>query len=195
MQVLLFVFVGILLLAVITLIVYLWDRVDALEQGVRKGGRRAEGETQAKVAGPFAGLSGKSLWEAMSGSASLDMDSSVLSDVRQRYEAVLSKHIEGLFNEGYQDARLGVDGSGKSGRVVSTLRGSVESWLPPDEAQTIYRVGFDMAKGGDEQRDELRRRLSSTCEDLYARVQIAPQRSVVESLVPAAGGTGESSET
>jgi len=168
----------------LVLIIYLVDRVNALEINTRQAQDNAP-KSKPADAGPFGGLSNKKLWDALSGKPPEGWDAERVGDVRERYAPVLHKHIEMLFGEGVGDAKSGLSGTPRNTRVISTLRGSVESWLPTSENSTIYQCGVDSAQSTPETRPAIQQRLDEACAALHQRVQIELRQPYSSSLMPA----------
>jgi hypothetical protein len=168
----------------LVLVIYLVDRVNALEINTRQAQDNAP-KSKPADSGPFGGLSSKKLWDALSGQAPENWDADRVGDVRERYAPVLLKHIEMLFGEGVADARSGLSGTPRNTRVISTLRGSVESWLPTLENGTIYQCGVDSAQSTPETRPAIQQRLDEACAVLHQRVQIPLRQPYSSSLMPA----------
>jgi hypothetical protein len=169
----------------LVLVIYLVDRVNALEVTTRQAQENAPKSNPAE-AGPFGGLSGKKLWDALSGKPPEGWDADRIAEVRERYAAVLQKHIEILFGEGVSDAKSGLSGTPRNTRMVSTLRGAVESWLPTAENNTIYQCGLEFAQITPETRAMMEQRLDDTCAALYQKVQIAMRQPFSSTLMPGA---------
>ncbi len=93
----------------------------------------------------FAGLEGKKLWDAMNGKTVEGFDASLIDALRAHYEPILREHITLAFKDGLED----VDGSesrvASSERRVTTLRGHIQSWLPPQHLGGIYRAALEFA--------------------------------------------------
>lgn len=93
----------------------------------------------------FAGLEGKKLWDAMNGKTVEGFDASLIDALRAHYEPILREHITLTFKDGLED----VDGSESrvpsSERRVTTLRGHIQSWLPPQHLGGIYRAALEFA--------------------------------------------------
>ena len=93
----------------------------------------------------FAGLEGKKLWDAMNGKTIEGFDASLIDALRAHYEPILREHITLTFKDGLED----VDGSESrvpsSERRVTTLRGHIQSWLPPQHLGGIYRAALEFA--------------------------------------------------
>lgn len=176
------------LLVLVVMVIYLMDKVGDLEKKALAGQEKAA----ARDPGPFGGLSGKKLWDALSGKAPDALDEATLGEVRERYATVLSKHIEALFNEGVSDARMGIAATPKNTRMISTLRHSVESWLPASQVSAIYQCGQDLAQKPAEGLAELGQKLDEACGVLYQMVQLpmlqAPSASLIKSEGAAAVG-------
>ena len=94
--------IAITLLVIILLIIYLTSRVHDLEkETLSMAARLKEAAVQSSaVQGPFAGMSGQTLWDALCGSPPPNVDEAKLEEVRKNYESVLTKHIQSLFWEG-----------------------------------------------------------------------------------------------
>ena len=177
------------LLVILVFIIYLIDRVNTIEKETRQFAN-ALGESKAvTVQGPFAGLASKKLWDAMSGRAPEGLDPSVLQEVRERYELVLQKHLEAVFQEGFKDGQRGMSGEPKNTRMIGTLRGQVESWLPTAQVNTVYKCGLDCAQLPPEQWGPVRLALDEAGQSLYGKALIDLPRPLSASLMPEAPGT------
>lgn len=183
------------LLVILVLIIYLIDRVNTIEKEARQLTNAMDESKNTSGLGPFAGLSSKKLWDALSGRAPDGMDPSVLQDVRERYEVVLQKHLEALFQEGFKDGQLGRSGEPKNTRVITTLRGQVESWLPTAQVNTVYKCGLDCAQLTPAQLEPVRLALDEAGQSLYAKVLIDLPRPLSTLLMPDAHGAGSASAT
>jgi len=144
----------------VVLVIYLVDRFNGLERETQHLMRSLQDQqAQARPAGPYAGLSGKALWDTLSGEAGTPMDEATMEGVRKRYRLILGEHIGFVFNEGVSDQRRGLDSVPASTRVVRTPKTQVESWLPPESVAEIYRCGQGYASHDPAQLPELRQRL------------------------------------
>ena len=181
------------LLVILVFIVYLIDRVNSIEKETRQFANALGESKAATVQGPFAGLSSKKLWDAMSGRAPDGLDPSVLQDVRERYELVLHKHLEAVFQEGFKDGQRGMSGEPKNTRMIGTLRGQVESWLPTAQVNTVYKCGLDCAQLPPEQWGPVRMALDEAGQSLYAKALIDLPHPLSSSLMPQAPGAGTAS--
>lgn len=165
--------IAITLLLVIVLVIYLVGRMNDLEKETRSVASKISEANASNPAnqGPFAGLNEKKLWDAMTGKAVDGVSGNLLEDVRLRYEPVLSKHIESLFEEGRLDAQMGVAASPENVKRINVLRGVVDSWLPPAQCNTIYQCGVDLVQKTADQRPAIRQALDEACKTLYERAQ------------------------
>lgn len=138
----LFVAWGVLLLVVLSL--YLIDKVNVIY-------RKQAGPDIPKTYddGLFADLTGKTLWDAMSGIPVPGYPPDLLEKLRPHYEPVIRQHIERVFAQGRQDGAKGVQNVPRNLDTFPTPRGSLESWLPMHHVASLYQVGFDDAQHPD----------------------------------------------
>jgi hypothetical protein len=134
-----------LLLVILTL--YLIDKVNHLAQLYEAPKPEMQPLPEAEPPSDilFAGLEGKKLWDAMNGKTIDGFDASLIDALRAHYEPILREHITLAFKDGLED----VDGSESrvpsSERRVTTLRGHIQSWLPPQHLGGIYRAALEFA--------------------------------------------------
>jgi hypothetical protein len=177
------VFMALGFVLLLVLVIYLVDRVNTLESNTRN--LQQEGRKAAPAdAGPFGGLSGKKLWDAMSGKPPEGWDAERVGDIRERYAVVLPKHIEMLFGEGVSDAKSGLSGTPRNTRMIGTLRGNVESWLPTLQNGVIYQCGVDSSQALPENLAAIRQRLDEACADLYQQTQLSLRQPMSTILMP-----------
>lgn len=175
--------VGAVLLGLIVVVVYLNDRVNELEKRSTptfggSGGGGGDDNT-------WHGLSGKRLWDAMTGKKGVTaLDDAALSDLRQAYELVLAKHIESLFLSGQSDARKGQNVQPSSVKTVPSPRGQVQSWIPLNHANAIYRAGADSTKGDLFEVERARMSLDEAAQILYSQVNLPLAQLFSEVLMP-----------
>ena len=164
------------LLTVLLLIIYLVDRVNALERDTRAAMHNLAPQASAQPAGnprgPFGGLSGRPLWDAMSGATPVEVDPGELPMMRQRYEQVLTWHIELSFEQGVRDAQAGAPQVPVNVRRINTLRGPVDSWLPDEPVNALYQAGQLYARGNRHRWPEIRRSIDEIAGELFAKTQI-----------------------
>lgn len=133
----------------------------------------------------FGGLTGKTLWDAMIGIPLPGWDAKKLEPLKPRYEAVLQKHLELLFEDGKLDAREGFAMPVRCDRVVPTLRGEIESWMPHEYASGIYRAAQDLINLPPEEHEAVLSRIDEIGEALYSATNLPPRHLLSKVLVPA----------
>ena len=183
-------FIAIGLLVILVFIIYLVDRVNAIEKETRQFSRSLRGPQEARALGPFAGFSSKKLWDAMTGRIPDGIDPSVVAEVRERYEPVLQKHIEAIFQEGVKDGQRGMSGEPKNTKLIASLHGPVESWLPSAQVNTIYKCGLDSLELPANQWDDLRSALDEAAQTLYAMALLTWRQPPSFTLMPQAHADG-----
>lgn len=165
------------------LVVYLIDRVNTLQRYTRLLQNDLP-EADDPSAGPFGGLTGERLWDAVSGVPIDGWDKPSIDLVRNRYQLVLRKHVEELFLEGFQNSQAGVQAIPSSSRMVQTLRGPVESWIPIEHAIAIHQAGFDRAKAADDGLPAIRQALDSAVSTLFGAAGVKLPVPMSEHLIP-----------
>ncbi len=139
----------------------------------------------------FAGLEGKKLWDAMNGKPVDGFDASLIDALRVHYEPILRSHITETFRDGMESADETDTGVPASQRKIATVRGFIQSWLPPQHLGSIYRVGIEYGavKGKDPDPDivmRLKETLDSVTDMLYKRTNITYEVPFSELLMSAA---------
>jgi hypothetical protein len=177
-------FIAIGLLVVLVFVIYLVDRVNAIEKETRQFSQSVQSSKEPPSVGPFAGLSSKKLWDAMTGRVPEGMDPSVVVEVRERYEMVLQKHIESIFREAVNDGQRGLTGEPKNTKLITTLRGPVESWLPSAQVNTLYQCGVDSTQLPADQLDAVRAALDEVGQTLYSKALLNLTQPLSVSLLP-----------
>jgi hypothetical protein len=135
----------------------------------------------------FAGLDGKKLWDAMNGKKVDGFDSSLVDALRPHYEPILRNHIVATFKDGVHDAAIQESRVPSSQREISTVRGHIQSWLPPQHLGSVYRSGVEFA-GLDAQHPDpevlsrLKQTVDSVVDMLYQRVGITNEAPLSEVL-------------
>ncbi len=159
---------GLAIAVLVVLVIYLADRFSGLERETQAM-KLALQQAQAPKAppGPYAGLSGKALWEAMTGEAAQPLDEATLNSVRKRYRLLLAEHIAFVFNEGVSDQKKGFDAVPQPTRIVRTPKMQVESWLPPEAVEELYRCGQAVGRGDPAELPGLRQRLDQASGTLH----------------------------
>ena len=142
-----------LLLVILTL--YLIDKVNHLAkmyeapQPETSGSGSGSGmhEFQSEIPGDllFSGLEGKKLWDAMNGKQIEGFDASMIEALRPHYEPILREHITATFKDGLEEVGGDESKVPSSLRKISTVRGHIQSWLPPQHLGSIYRSALEFA--------------------------------------------------
>lgn len=171
------------------MVVYLVDRVNSLEKETKRVASLA-GHASAPVQpqDPWCGLSGKALWDAISGRPPVNVPDAALQELRARYEVVLQKHIQSLFDEGVRDGQLGVTSEPKNPRTIQTAAGPVESWMPAPQANTLYKCGLDSVQSPPEALQAVRQALDEAGQQLFSKTQYEQTEPLSHSLMPQASG-------
>jgi hypothetical protein len=172
------------LLVLLVFIMYLLDRVNTLERETRQLTRPLNAPKEVASAGPFAGLSSKKLWDAMSGRLPDGLDASTVDEVRVLYETVLHKHVDAIFQEGVKDGQRGMMGEPKNTKLINTSHGPVESWLPSAQVNTLYKCGLDSAQLPSDQLDAVRAALDEAGQTLYGKAMVNLAQPLSASLMP-----------
>ncbi len=157
------------LVGVLLVVFFLLDRVNDLHKATHLS------KGQLKKDQSFGGLTGKNLWDAMIGIPSPGWSQKKLAELRPRYELVLQKHLELLFDDGKFDGNEGFSAPVRSDRMVTTLRGEVESWIPHEFASGIYKAGYQLAATPDMEEEIIRDQVDMLGEAIYAAAGLPPQ--------------------
>ena len=184
--------VGAALLGLVVVVIYLNDRVNELERRTSPGGSGGGGSGGDD--GTWRGLSGKRLWDVMTGkSGGPALDPTALEALRSSYEDVLSKHIESLFKAGQADARKGASAQPTSVKSLASPRGTVQSWIPLNHANALYRAGHDSVKDDIYETERVRMALDETTQILYAQTHLPLAQPFSDLLMPlpSSGDPGE----
>lgn len=180
---LLLIFTG--LVGLLLVVFFMLDRLNELHQ------HAAPQKTQHKPDDSFGGLSGKTLWDAMIGIPMPGWDAKIIAPMKPRYEALLQKHLEMLFEDGKLDAREGFAMPVRCDRVVPTLRGEIESWMPHEYASGIYRAAQDLINLPPEEHETVLARIDHIGDALYSATHLPPRHPLSKVLVPASRSASE----
>jgi hypothetical protein len=172
------------ILVLLVCVIYLLDRVNNLEKQTRQFGESLKPQKVAVPAGPFAGLSSKKLWDAMTGRVPEGVDPDEVEEARPHYETVLHKHVDAIFQEGVKDGQRGMLGEPKNTKLINTSRGPVESWLPLAQVNTLYKCGLDSAQLPSDQLDAVRAALDEAGLTLYSKAMVNLAQPLSASLMP-----------
>lgn len=174
------------LLLILVLVIYLIDRVNAIEKETRKVMSSIAEKAPQSVAtfDPFLGLSGKKLWDAMTGRLVEGLDAHGLEDLRNLYQVVLSKHIEALYKDGFKDGLRGLSNEPKNTRQITTAKGQVESWVPSAQANALYQCGLKAAEISPAEWGPIRASLDEAGLFLFSKTQLDASSPLSDWLMP-----------
>jgi hypothetical protein len=169
-----------LLLVILTL--YLIDKINHLAKMYEAPKPETTGglpEFETEIPGDllFSGLEGKKLWDAMNGKQVEGFDASMIEALRPHYEPILREHITATFKDGLEEVGGDESKVPSSMRKISTVRGFIQSWLPPQHLGSIYRSALEFAGTyANDPNPEVLLRLQQTVDSvvdmLYQRVGI-----------------------
>jgi hypothetical protein len=170
-----------ILLLLVILTLYLIDKINNLAKMYEapKPETPALPEFQTEIPGDllFSGLEGKKLWDAMNGKQVEGFDASMIEALRPHYEPILREHITATFKDGLEEVGGDESKVPSSMRKISTVRGYIQSWLPPQHLGSIYRAALEFAGtyANDPNPDvlvRLKQTVDSVVDMLYQRVGI-----------------------
>ena len=110
---------ALLITLIFVFMIYLWQRISALEK--RKS---VELPVETKAGGAaLLGFKGKEIWDALEnpGKAPVNID-----ELRQRYSFTLSRHIEQIIDQGQMDKQAGREAVPESNAAIGGLRGEIQ---------------------------------------------------------------------
>ena len=176
------------MLFVAVMIIYVIDKIHSIEKHSRRAAGATDGGLPPVPADErFAGLEGEPLWQTLSGMPAEGSDAQAIDELRMHYEPVLLRHVGELLEEGMLDARQGIQVKPNDLRAIKTTHGQVLSWIPPEEARSIYNLGQDRLHASEDNLPAIRARLDGTCDRLFASLGLSPTQSVSSILLPGAG--------
>ena len=177
-----------ILAAAVIFVVYLTERINVFETMLGLNPKVTTDKLAEHVnfgPNPFGDLSGENLWKAMAGETLEDPEIEIgdLERLRPRYEHVLTRHIEMLVEDGRFDARANERTPAKSTIRVTTLRGSVESYIPYVEASRLYEIGQEIENAPDTP-EALIAEIDEIVDDLFKQVELTRTHSFGKQLMP-----------
>lgn len=169
-----------ILLLLVILTLYLIDKINHLAKMYEapKPDMPAVPEFEQENPGDllFSGLESKKLWDAMNGKQVDGFDATLIEALRPHYEPILREHITSTFKDGLEEG--GEESKVPSSmRKISTARGHIQSWLPPQHLGSIYRSALEFAGSYANDPDpqvllRLKQTVDSVVDMLYQRVGI-----------------------
>ena len=170
-----------ILLLLVILTLYLIDKINNLAKMYEapKPETLSLPEFETEIPGDllFSGLEGKKLWDAMNGKEVEGFDASMIEALRPHYEPILREHITATFRDGLEEVVGDESKVPSSTRKIETVRGHIQSWLPPQHLGSIYRAALEFAGTyANEPNPDILVRLKQTVDSvvdmLYQRVGI-----------------------
>ena len=170
-----------ILLLLVILTLYLIDKINNLAKMYEapKPETPSLPEFETEIPGDllFSGLEGKKLWDAMNGKQVEGFDASMIEALRPHYEPILREHITATFKDGLEEVGGDESKVPSSMRKIPTVRGYIQSWLPPQHLGSIYRSALEFAGtyANDPNPDvlvRLKQTVDSVVDMLYQRVGI-----------------------
>mgnify|MGYP000255183878 CR=1 FL=1 len=169
------------LLILVILTLYLIDKINHLARMYEAPKPETPGLPQFETEIPsdllFSGLEGKKLWDAMNGRQVDGFDATLIEALRPHYEPILREHITATFKDGLEEEGSDESKVPSSLRKISTVRGFIQSWLPPQHLGSIYRSAVEFAGTYANNPDpevllRLKQTVDSVVDMLYQRVGI-----------------------
>lgn len=178
MQDLILVIILLILGVIFAVLVYLVDRVRAIEKQGTSFGAGAGGTSDPNLDPHFAALSPGELWEGMTGKPIPGWTPAEFDLLRPRFGYILGKHIQEWFIQG----RRNPTGSPPKNTTlaVRTLRGVVHSSIPESVARQLFELGV---KSVQDSSPELRSTLDKVCGKLYRMVNLPPTERCADQLL------------
>jgi hypothetical protein len=167
----------------IVLMIYLGDRVKRLELISHQDNSEPTNVDLPVKDNGFLGLSGKKLWDAMSGNVPEGFIEADVVALKRVFEVVLKNHIETLFKLGKKDNSSGNNAeTPKNPLEISTLRHSVESWIPAQHVSTIYKAGYESVDADEVSINRLKSNLDEATDTLFSRAGLTIKQPFSERL-------------
>jgi hypothetical protein len=167
-----------ILLLLVILTLYLIDKINHLAK-MYEAPQPELPDFEHEVPGDllFSGLEGKKLWDAMNGRQVDGFDATLVDALRPHYEPILREHITSTFRDALEEVGGDESKVPSSTRKISTVRGFIQSWLPPQHLGSIYRAGLEFAGSYAKDPDpevlvRLKQTVDSVVDMLYQRVGI-----------------------
>ncbi|NBQ87286.1 MAG: hypothetical protein EBU07_07365 [Betaproteobacteria bacterium] len=170
-------------LGAVVVFIYIVDRINSLERQTRElvTAINANQSNQPAKLGPFGGLSGRRLWDAMCGKPE-GLSPEVVADIRTRYADVLMLHLRSTFDEGVKDAQIGASGTPKNPRPINSEFGTVESWLPTSDLAVVYNAGIDSITKNEFDLTAVRNAFDAAVTQLHRKASLTPPPTPLSAL-------------
>ena len=167
---------ALLITLIFLFMIYLWQRINALEK--QKPGEITLAANSSGDA--LLGFKGKEIWVALENPGKFSVN---IDELRQRYTFILSRHIEQIIDQGQMDKQTGKEAVPESNAAIGGLRGEIQSWLPPSYVARFYRVGRDSAVLSDDEVGELRSEVRALVKEILERLGMSAEAAGIGSLI------------
>ncbi len=168
-----------LLVLLLILIIFLWQRVNLLEQTGSLP--QLTFKPEEKKGGALLGLRGRQIWKALESPEKHTED--MISELSRRYTFVLSRHIELTIDQGKMDSQRGRDATPGEIAAIGGLRGEVESWMPSSYVSRFYTIGQRSAVADEGEMAELRSDARRAVKELLTRLSMTEDASGIAALI------------
>ena len=173
--------------AVVIIMIYLISRVEKIEDIAINGPPPKRSLAQVREKEPWLGLQGVDLWDLLSGDPPPGYAKDDALPWQPKYEHILYKHIEILFNKGMEDKKAAkLKEQPESPMLISTLRETMNAFMPNQYASVLYESGYEIVSADAEQRMAIIDAIDRTSETLFNKISVEHSGSVSARLVPPA---------
>ncbi|MAJ87529.1 MAG: hypothetical protein CBD08_005650 [Cellvibrionales bacterium TMED148] len=173
--------------AVVIIMIYLISRVEKIEDIAINGPPPKGSLAQVREKEPWLGLQGVDLWDLLSGDPPPGYAKDDAQPWQPKYEHILYKHIETLFNRGMEDKKAAkLKEQPESPMVISTLRETMNAFMPNQYASVLYESGYEIVAADSEQRLAIIDAIDRTSETLFNKINVEHSGSMSARLVPPA---------
>jgi hypothetical protein len=127
-------------------------------------------------------LNGKLLWGFMSGRIQIKYRKP--EDLRAIYEVVLLNHIYATFDQGKNDSAYKINRPPKNEITVDSPLGPIQSWIPFNFSNTIYRCGYAWGRQDEIELPYATAELDEACNTLFYLTGILRKEPISRILMP-----------
>ena len=171
--------------AVVIIMIYLISRVEKIEDIAINGPPPKGSLAMVREKEPWLGLQGVDLWDLLSGDPPPGYAKDDAMPWQPKYEHILYKHIETLFNKGMEDKKAAkLKEQPESPMMISTLRETMNAFMPNQYASVLYESGYEIVTADSEQRLAIIDAIDRTSETLFNKINVEHSGSMSARLVP-----------
>ena len=173
--------------AIVILMIYLISRVEKIETIALHGPQPTGSLAVLKADKPWLGLQGVDLWDLLSGNPPPGYATDDARPWQPKYEHILYKHIETLFNRGMNDKKSDkTPEQPESPMEIKTLRENLMAFMPSTYASVLYESGFEVVTATGDDRLAIIDAVDRTCETLFSKINLETQGLMSTRLIPPA---------